>query len=215
MRQPQPAMSKLKPQTVGILIFNDVEVLDFCGPYEVFAATTLSQQEPAKEGIKPFDVLTIAEHDTAIRCRGGMVVLPSCSIEDHPPLDILVVPGGRGVRRELDNPPILNWIAVQHGRAGVTISVCTGAFLLAARGLLDGVEATTHSSAIELLHQKHPAVLVRKGLRYVDHGSIITSAGVSASIDAALHVVSRFHGEYIAQQTAREMEYQYPASLAL
>jgi transcriptional regulator GlxA family with amidase domain len=197
----------MRQQTVGILIFDDVEVLDFCGPFEVFAVTQLPGQDPNDDASKPFQVVTVAERVEAVRCRGGLLVQPHFTIDDHPPLDILVVPGGWGTRREVSNDRLLDWIAAQDRATSLTTSVCTGAFLLAARGLLDGLPATTHWASIERLRQTHPSVIVRDDERFIDNGHIVTSAGVSAGIDMALHVVGRLLGEEVARETARRMEY--------
>jgi transcriptional regulator GlxA family with amidase domain len=195
-------------QTVGILIFDDVEVLDFCGPFEVFATTQIPEPDAQDEAAYPFQVITIAERAATVRCVGGLLVQPHHTIEDHPPLDILVVPGGWGTRREARNERLLDWIAARDRQTALTTSVCTGAFLLAARGLLDGREATTHWGSIARLRQTHPAVQVRDDRRWVDTGRIITSAGVSAGIDMALHVVARLLGPDVARATARRMEYE-------
>jgi transcriptional regulator GlxA family with amidase domain len=195
-------------QTVGILIFDDVEVLDFCGPFEVFATTQTPGQDGQDDTARPFNVITIAERAATVRCRGGLLVQPHHTIDDHPLLDILVVPGGWGTRREVHNDRLLDWIAAQDQQTMLTTSVCTGAFLLAARGLLDGRQATTHWASIERLRQTHPAIEVRDDRRWVDSDRIITSAGVSAGIDMALHVVARLLGVEVAQETARRMEYE-------
>src|SRR5216684_2028442 len=134
--------------TVGILIFDDVEVLDFCGPFEVFAAAS-SVGEPG-EHRQLFQVVTIAEEDRIITCSGGLLVKPEATIENHPPLDILVVPGG-DVFRDLSNPHVLEWIGQQDQQTRLTTSVCTGAFLLAECGLLNQHRATTHWTAIPTL----------------------------------------------------------------
>ncbi|HEV2108223.1 MAG TPA: DJ-1/PfpI family protein, partial [Thermomicrobiales bacterium] len=128
-------------------------------------------------------------------------------ITDHPSLDILVIPGGQGTRRELTNPTLLDWIATQDQQIELTTSVCTGAFLLAERGLLAGKRATTHWASIDWLRETYPAITVLEDERVVDEGRIVTSAGVSAGIDMALHVVARLHGNDIASWTARRMEY--------
>ena len=194
--------------TVGILIFDDVEALDFCGPFEVFAVAS-SVGEP-DEHRQLFQVVTIAEEDRIITCGGGLQVKPGATIENHPPLDILVVPGG-GVFRELSNPRVLEWIGRQDQQTRLTTSVCTGAFLLAERGLLNQRRATTHWTGIEMMRQRYPAVEMLTETRVVDEGHIITSAGVSAGIDMSLHVVSRLYGEEVAAQTARYMEYEWSA----
>ena len=203
-------MPEATPTTVGILIFEDVEVLDFCGPFEVFATTRLS---PADGGpvVFPFRVLTIAERPALVRCAGGLLVQPHHTFADHPPLDILVVPGGQGTRRERENPAVLEWIARQDQTTTLTTSVCTGAFLLAAAGLLDGKRATTHWASLDWLREHHPAIDVRAGERVVDHERIVTSAGVSAGLDMALYLVARLCGPAVAAATARRMEYEWDA----
>jgi transcriptional regulator GlxA family with amidase domain len=198
----------VRPMTVGILIFDEVEVLDFCGPFEVFASASATGEAPRDEH-RLFTVLTIAEENRTIHCRGGLLVQPHHTLTDHPPLDILVVPGGYGTRRELSNPVVLDWIAAQDKQTSLTTSVCTGAFLLAADGLLDGKRATTHWASIDWLREHYPAIDVRADERVVDEGHIVTSAGVSAGIDMALHVVARLHGHAIAADTARGMEYDW------
>jgi transcriptional regulator GlxA family with amidase domain len=200
--------------TVGILIFDEVEVLDFCGPFEVFASATAPGESPPDER-RLFTVITVAAEDRLIRCRGGLLVQPHHTLTDHPPLDILIVPGGYGTRRERSNPVVLDWIARQDLQTSLTTSVCTGTFLLAADGLLDGKRATTHWASIDWLREHFPAIDVRADERVVDEGHIITSAGVSAGIDMALHVVARLHGEEVAADTARGMEYDWtPKPLA-
>ncbi len=194
--------------SVGILVFEDVEVLDFCGPFEVFSVAH-DPNVPEEEECKLYDVHIIAEHGDIVSCRNGLLVKPHFTVEEHPPLDIVVIPGGRGTRRERENPRILDWIAAQAAAVELTTSVCTGAFLLAANGLLDGKSATTHWGGIDWLRDHHPAITVRDDQRWVDEGNIITSAGVSAGIDMALHIIDRQHGHDIALQTARHMEYTW------
>jgi transcriptional regulator GlxA family with amidase domain len=194
-------------RTVGILIFDGVEVLDFCGPFEVFATTTLPNIDPFDSDAQPFYVITIAETNETVKCTGGLLVQPHFSIDDHPPLDILIVPGGAGTRREVTNRRLLDWIAQQDLGTELTTSVCTGAFLLAARGLLDNSPATTHWGSIERLRTDHPSINVIEDVRFVDNGRIITSAGVSAGIDMSLHIVANLLGEEVAATTARRMEY--------
>ncbi len=201
-------------RTVGILIFDDVDVLDFCGPFEVFTITELHEQDWPNRITRPFQVVVIAETSGIVRCRGGLHVQPDYSIEEHPPLDILVLPGGPGTLRVLNNSRILDWIAAQYKVVSLTTSVCTGAFLLAACGLLDGRRANTHWGGIEPMRQNYPAIEVLEGVRCVDSGDIITSAGVSAGIDMALYVVGRLLGQEIAGQTARRMEYEYGVRVA-
>ncbi len=194
-------------RTVGILIFDDVEVLDFCGPFEVFSMARMPA-DPSDEA-QLFSVVTISQENRIIRCRGGLLVQPHHTIEDHPRLDILVVPGGQGTRRERLNSRLLDWIAAQDQSIELTTSVCTGAFLLAERGILDGRQATTHWASVDWMRQEYPAVTMLADHRVVDEGHVVTSAGVSAGIDMSLHVVARLHGAETAAWTARRMEYDY------
>jgi transcriptional regulator GlxA family with amidase domain len=195
-------------RNVGILIFHEVEVLDFCGPFEVFATTSFPDADRQDLEAKPFNVFTIAEKSDLVKCRGGLLVQPHYTIENHPPLDILLVPGGWGTRREAQNAVLLDWIALQDKSTELTTSVCTGAFLLAERGLLDNLSATTHWASLDRLQAGYPSVNVQRGLRYVDNGRVITSAGVSAGIDMSLHIVARLLGESTARETAKQMEYE-------
>jgi transcriptional regulator GlxA family with amidase domain len=193
-------------KNVGILIFDEVEVLDFCGPFEVFAATR-NLGTPNDEADKPFNVYLVAEQEATVRTRGGMMVQPHYTTATCPPLDLLLVPGGWGTRREVSNQPLIEWIAQRSHEVELTASVCTGAFLLAEAGLLDGRQATTHWQSIERLAQTYPAVTVLPNIRYVDEGEIITSAGISAGIDMSLYLVQKWLGHAVAEQTARTMEY--------
>jgi transcriptional regulator GlxA family with amidase domain len=202
-------MNRERTTTIGILIFDDVEVLDFCGPFEVFSVARPVGEN--SDEFKLFTVVTIAEEDRIVTCRGGLLVKPHATIENHPPLDILLVPGGQGTRRERHNQRLLDWIIQQDQHTNLTTSVCTGAFLLAERGLLDHHRATTHWGSIEWMRDMYPNVEMVADERVVDEGHIITSAGVSAGIDMSLHVVSRLYGDDVAAWTARRMEYEWPA----
>jgi transcriptional regulator GlxA family with amidase domain len=197
-----------QPRNVGILIFQGIEILDFCGPFEVFASATLPAQTDGGPETRLFEVFTVAERSELVACRGGLLVQPNHTLDNHPPLDLVVIPGGYGTRREQENPVVLDWIARQRRTGALTTSVCTGAFLLGAAGLLDGLRATTHWTTIDGLRTSLPATDVLDDARVVDEGEIITSAGVSAGIDMALHVVRRLHGDEVARRTARDMEYE-------
>jgi transcriptional regulator GlxA family with amidase domain len=190
---------------VGILLFDDVEVLDFSGPFEVFsvAAKTISEAG----GDPPFTVFTLAERAGLIRCAGGLKVQPDYTLEDHPPIHLLVVPGGWGTRREVENTRLIEWIREQAAHAQLMTSVCTGAFLLGRAGLLEGRRVTTHWASIERLRRSLPNATVLENARFLDEGNVVTSAGISAGIDMALHLVARLHSAELAQQTARRMEY--------
>lgn len=200
--------------TVGILIFDEVEVLDLCGPFEVFSVARPVEAERQGDEHKLFHVLTIAERDQVVSCRGGLLVQPHATIEQHPPLDILVVPGGQGTRRERHNTRLLDWLGQQDQHTQLTTSVCTGAFLLAECGLLDGRRATTHWGSIAWMSETYPALEILSDQRVVDEGHIITSAGVSAGIDMSLYVVARLYGIEVANWTARRMEYDWRGASA-
>lgn len=200
-------MDQNPPRTVGILIFDDVEVLDFCGPFEVFSVARPAGTNDDESRL--FNIVTIAEEHRIITCRGGLLVQPHYTIADHPSLDILVIPGGQGTRRERHNRPLLDWIARQDERTELITSVCTGAFLLAERGLLDRHRATTHWASVEWMRATYPALEMLADARVVDEGHLITSAGISAGIDMSLHVVARLHGIEAALWTARRMEYDW------
>ncbi len=198
-------------RTVGILIFAGVEVLDFCGPFEVFSVARKPGLDDEDSPL--FHAVTIAESRQTIACIGGLLVEPHYSIEAAPPLDILVVPGGRGTRRERLNRPLVEWIAARDRHTEITASVCTGALLLAEAGLLEGHRATTHWSMIEWMRGQYPNVHILDGtldnVRWLDEGHIVTSAGISAGIDMSLHLVERLEGSETAAWTARRMEYNY------
>ena len=196
-------MTEMTPRHVQVLIFDDVEVLDFAGPFEVFGVTGI------RSGPAPFRVETVGLSKKPIRARNGLEVRPSTSIEETPPCDVLVLPGGFGTRREMHNATLLEWIRRQAPDAEAILSVCTGALLLARAGLLDGLDATTHHVAFEELSHASPTTNVLRGARYVDNGHIVTSAGISAGIDASLYVVAKLLGHAVAAETAEYMEYDW------
>lgn len=191
-------------RNVAILIFDEVEVLDFCGPFEVFGIAGLRAP-----GERPFHVYTVAESAGPILARNGLSVNPTYTIADCPPPDLLLVPGGQGTRRAIHNEALVNWIKVQVGRVELLLSVCTGALLLARAGLLEGLAATTHFRAFDELKALAPNTKLCPDERYIDNGKIILSAGVSAGIDMSLYVVERLLGAELAQETARQMQYDY------
>lgn len=191
-------------RTVAILLFDEVEVLDFAGPFEVFAVTDeLSDHQL-------FRVVTVAPEQRAIRARNGLSVNPDHGFADCPAPDILVVPGGFGTRALLHNQPVLDWIKAINATAEIVASVCTGSVVLGRAGLLDGLKATTHHECFELLRTHAPRTTVVETDRFLDNGHILTAAGISAGIDMSLHLVARLHGAAIAAKTARYMEY-HPA----
>lgn len=187
---------------VGILLFNEVEVLDFAGPFEVFSLAALP------DATKPFVVKTISENGEMISARNGLKVMPDSSFDNHPDLDILIVPGGYGAEEiEIHNPKVIQWIKQQQATTEITASVCTGAFLLAKAGLLDGKKATTHWMDMERLEQEFPLVSVQHEVKFVDEGPLITSGGISAGINMSFHLISRLYGNSVSKETAKRMEY--------
>jgi len=196
-------------KAVGILAFDDVEVLDLCGPFEVFdSARPVDEHDDA---IGLFNLVVIAEKPQTVRCHGGLLITPQTTIDTHAPLDILILPGGPGARRERRNSRLIEWLRHQNSRIEILASVCTGAVLLAESGLLDQCRATTHWRWIEWMRTEYPRVELVSDHRYIDEGHIVTSAGVSAGIDMSLHLVARLWGEATAAWTARRMEYSWSA----
>ena len=189
-------------KNVAILLFDEIEVLDFAGPFEVFAVTN----EPHDHGA--FNVVTFALKPGTIRTRNGLKIVPEFTTDNCPAPHILIVPGGAGTRPLLHQPAFLEWIRVKNRSAEIVMSVCTGALVLAKAGLLDGLRATTHHDCFDLLRELAPRTEVVETERFVDNGKILTSAGISAGIDCALHVVARELGEPAAAATARYMEYR-------
>lgn len=186
------------PRTVAILLFDGVELLDVAGPAEVFIVT--------KEG-EAFRVITVSSTKAPVKTMGGMTITPDCAYAECPRADILVLPGGDMRNVGTDG---IAWIRAASDSAEVVLSVCMGAFLLARAGLLDGIEVTTHHWGIEKLRSAAPGCTVVNGVRFVDNGKFVTTAGVTAGIDGALHIVSRLLGKEAAQWAAEEwMEYPY------
>ena len=186
---------------VGILVFDDVEVLDFAGPFEVFAvADELS-------GHAAFNVFTMAPRPGVVRANNGLKVVPDYTVDDCPVPSVLVVPGGFGTRALMRNSVIMEWIHRAAGRSEVTLSICTGALLLAKAGLLDGLRVTTHHELLGMLGELAPLAVVDTGARFHDNGRVVTAAGISAGIDASLHLVGRLLGPGASEATATYMEY--------
>ena len=194
---------------IGIVIFEDIEVLDFCGPFEVFSVTRLDE-ERRREEPSPFELLLISQFNQPVTTTGGMKVLPHFTFDDCPALDILVVPGGWGARTEMHNEAMLSFVRSRAPHAETLASVCTGALILGNGGLLDGLSATTHWRYLQMMQELFPKVTVDSKSHVVKAGKVITSAGISAGIDMALHVVTDYFGEGIARATARHMEYPFP-----
>jgi transcriptional regulator GlxA family with amidase domain len=203
----------MKRKRVGIVVFDDVEVLDFCGPFEVFSAARLDE-EKRREDPSPFEVVLVAEKSGPVVASGGLRVIPDHTFQTCPPLDILLVPGGWGTRRELKNPVMLDWLKSRAAEVETLTAVCTGSMLLGFAGLLDGRHATTHWKSLDWMRDSFPSVAVEYDQHVVRDGRLVTSAGISAGIDLALGLVARYCGEPVARATARHMEYPYPESNA-
>lgn len=206
-------LNKKIPLIVGILIFDDVEILDVAGPFEVFAVTRLNEELRLQQS-SPFKVYLIAQTNKQITAIGGLRLTPDVTISECPELDLLIIPGGWGTRKESKNKILLDWIGNQFTTTNdrLIASVCTGSILLGKAGLLDGRDATTHWRAFDFLQESAPQARILKNVRFTLTEPIFTSAGVSAGIDLALCIVSHFFGTEVGQATARQMEYPYPNS---
>ncbi|AOU99805.1 thiamine biosynthesis protein ThiJ [Acidihalobacter yilgarnensis] len=190
----------------AILLFDEVEVLDFAGPFEVLSTASrlaLRDGQPA-----PFEVFTVAETAAPVRARGGLQVNPDHALAQCPSPTLLLVPGG-DVSGALQRPALIDWIARTGAQAKLTASVCTGAFLLAEAGLLRGRRVTTHWEDLGDLRDAYPDLDVVPGVRWVDAGDRVTSAGITAGIDMSLHLVARLAGEPLALRTARQMDFEW------
>lgn len=195
---------------VGILLFPDVEVLDFAGPYEVFSRTRLEPGIASRRSDEsaPFRVFTVARAAAPVVATGGLRVIPDYTFDDAPAIDILVVPGGFGTRALLEDRGTLDWIRRTALAAGTVTSVCTGSLLLASAGLLAGHRATTHWGAIDLLRQLDSTIEVKENERVV-FDDVVTSAGVASGIDMALDLVAHHVGDDVAEETARYIEFRW------
>ncbi|HEV7500325.1 MAG TPA: DJ-1/PfpI family protein, partial [Vicinamibacteria bacterium] len=201
---PTPAISiPLKPPAQGsipvaFVVSDGAVVIDFCGPWEVFQDVGV----PGREG-DAFRLYTVAETVTPIRASGGMKIVPDYTFENAPPPKVIVIPAQDG-----HGEATLEWIRKSARSADVTMSVCTGAFLLAKTGMLAGKSATTHHDAYRGFAIEHPEIALKRGVRFVEEGTLASAGGLSSGIDLALHVVERYYGRDVAQRTAYEMEYQ-------
>lgn len=194
---------------LGIVVFDEIEALDFCGPFEVFSVTRLNE-DLRREEPSPFKTFLIAQSEQPIVTTGGMKVIPDVTFDNCPPLDILVVPGGWGTRKEMHNQAMLSFVKSRANAIETLASVCTGALVLGSAGLLDGLCATTHWRSLQMMQEQFPKVMVDGKSHVVKAGKVITSAGISAGIDMALHIMADYYGKSIARATARHMEYPFP-----
>ncbi|NAX23134.1 DJ-1/PfpI family protein [Vibrio sp. V39_P1S14PM300] len=189
---------------IGIYIYDDAEVLDFAGPFEVFStARRLAQND--------WQIFFIAQEDALVNARGGMMISPHYHFANHPPLDMLLVVGGLH-QAQLDKPAVINWIRQQARQVSRIASVCTGAFLLAEAGILDGLSVTTHWEDQAALQARYPALSVLTDTRWVEQGDVMTSGGISAGIDMSLSLVALLAERTLAERTAVQMEYRWQAS---
>lgn len=195
-------------RTVGIYVFDNIEVLDFAGPYEVFTCAARVAAKAAPDEAAPFRVRTVGAGLAPLRARAGLEVRPETDFATAGKIDILIIPGGV-VTAELARPGVIAWIAAMAPGCELVASVCTGAFLLAEAGLLDGQAATTHWEDLDDLRAAYPRVRVSGERRWIDNGRIVTSGGISAGIDMSLHLVERLAGRALAERTARQMEYDW------
>jgi transcriptional regulator GlxA family with amidase domain len=190
-------------KNVGILIFDNVEVLDFAGPFEVFSVTESNNSQP-------FRVFTLSQDGKSITAVNGLKVTPDYSLENHTKIDILIIPGGIGTRKLLDNPNLLEWVKKTHATTQLTMSICTGAIVLGKLGMLDGKPYSTHHDVYEYTAEIAPTGIPQKDKRFVQSDErLYTSGGISAGIDLSFHIVSKLLGKEIAKSTAEYMEYNY------
>jgi transcriptional regulator GlxA family with amidase domain len=196
---------------IAIVLFDDVEVLDFAGPFEVFSIAGKRSTGVA------YEVFTVAEKST-VAARNQLIITPNYTFANCPTPDIFLIPGGGGYhpdgtpfgsRREMNNPVMLQWINHHFEKAELVLSVCTGALILAKAGLLENLEATTHFMAVEALKAIATTTKVSPEKRWVDNGKIVLSAGVSAGIDMSFHVLDKLQGKEVAQEAAQYMQYDY------
>jgi putative intracellular protease/amidase/YHS domain-containing protein len=195
--------SPLKPPAQGsipvaFLISEGAVIIDFCGPWEVFRDVHVAGRHD-----QPFHLYTVAETTRAIRASGGMQIIPDYTLANAPAPKVIVIPA-----QSEPSPAVLEWIRKSSKNADVTMSVCTGAFVLAKTGLLSGKNATTFHAAFVSFTSEFPDIHLKRGARFVEDGNLATAGGLSSGIDLALRVVERYYGRDIAQKTAYEMEYQ-------
>lgn len=197
------------PRSVGLLLYPEVEALDFAGPFEVFTTCNrVSRRLYPGQATEPFKVFSVAARQDVVRARAGLRILPDHDFHAHPPIDILLIPGGVATA-ELDKPDTLSWVSTCAAQASITASICTGAFILAKAGILSAGPVTTHWEDQADLASMFPALQVISGPRWVDQGAVLSSAGIAAGIDMSLHLVERLCSRELAEATARQMDYPW------
>lgn len=193
----------MEKKNLAILIFDDVEVLDFAGPFEIFSVTN----ELNKDEL--LNVYTIALTKDPIHAKNGLKVIADYTLETCPKIDCLIIPGGSGTRKLLINEPFLAWVTQTAPGCDHLLSICSGALVLAVTGMLNGLSATTHHQVFDELIELAPETQIVRNQRFVDNGKIITSAGVAAGMDMSLYMVAKLYGQKTAAKTAQYIEYEY------
>lgn len=197
-----------RPLHVVILLYPGIEILDFAGPYEVFSVATRIALRDGLSAHPPFMVSTVAASRDLLTARYDLRVQPDAQFADELDCDVLIVPGGV-IDQPVNDPATLAWLRQAATTTGLLTSVCSGALILAAAGLIEGQRVTTHWADIQELRDSYPDLDVRENVPYVDAGSLVTSAGISAGIDMSLHLVARLLGADAARITARQMQYEW------
>ncbi len=197
----------MKKKNLAILIFDDVEVLDFAGPFEVFSVTNELNE------YKLLSVYTIALTEGPVLAKNGLMVVADYTLENCPKPDYLIIPGGSGTRALLKKESFISWVAKTASGCDHLLSVCSGSLVLAVTGLLNGFSATTHHQVLDELAALAPETRVVRNRHFVDNGKIITSAGVAAGIDMSLYMVEKLYGKNMAVKTAKYIEYDYSSEI--
>jgi transcriptional regulator GlxA family with amidase domain len=193
----------VKTRNVAILIFENAEVLDFAGPFEVFNAAN------EINGEKLFNVYTLSEDGSMVSARNRFNIKPDYSINNCPEPDILVIPGGVGRKVVVNNSIITGWVSDIFSGLEILLTVCTGFFIAAKAGVMNVDKAATHHGSYDELESSYPCIKLVRNVKYVDSGKIITAGGISAGINASLHIVDRLTGNDRGRKTAAHMEYDY------
>ncbi len=187
-------------------MYEGVEELDFRGPFEVMKSAALMRSQ--REQKPDWQVFTVAEETPLLKTNGELLIKPHYSFHDHPHIDCLIIPGG-ATNRLMEKHAVIEWVRKVSQQTQLNTSVCTGAFLLGLAGLLDGHDVTTHWGSLDSLAERFPRATVRRDVRWVDVGNLITAAGISAGIDMSLHLVERLAGRELAEAVAHYMEYRW------
>jgi len=198
-----------KQRTFGILLYPDVEAVECCGPYDIFAGARVDE-ELRRESQSPIRVLLISNNREPVTSAGGMRILPDVDFATCPPLDVLLVPGGPGTRAVMNEQRYLDFIRKQAEQVERIASIGTGSLVLGAAGLLNGLSATTHWRARDFFRSKFPGTTLERDLRVVVDGQMMTSSSIYAGMEMSLMLVAHYYGEEVARNVAQHMEYAYP-----